>query len=252
MEFVTLSSEWLIFLFCVAVIAGFLDTLAGGGGLITLPALLMSGLAPLEVLGTNKLQGSMGTATATSLLLKKRKIHWADIRGLMLFAFIGATLGAIAVQFVNTEALTLLIPFVLLGIAIYFIISPQPSQIEQTPQLALPLYQRLIIPSIGAYDGAFGPGTGSFFALAGVSCRGLGLIKATATAKPLNFATNLASLLVFIFAGQIAWLVGLIMMGGQFIGAWLGTHSLFHIPVSLLRALVVVMCLAMLIKTVWF
>jgi len=104
------------------------------------------------------------------------------------------------------------------------------------------------VPLIGCYDGLFGPGTGSFFALAGRALRAQSFLEATATAKTLNFSTNFASLIVFIFAGQVIWLVGLTMMVGQFIGAWLGAHCLFKIPVSFLKYLVVVMCFAMLVK----
>ena len=107
-----------------------------------------------------------------------------------------------------------------------------------------------MVPLIGFYDGLFGPGTGSFFTLAGRSLRNQNFLQATAIAKTLNFSTNFASLLVFIFAGQVIWLLGLIMMLGQFIGAWLGSHCLFKIPVQYLRYLVVLMCFAMLIKYV--
>lgn len=111
-----------LFLFAVAIVAGFIDTLAGGGGLLTMPALLVGGVPPLAALGTNKLQGSMGTATATYMMLLKRKILWADIKFLMLFSFIGSSLGAIGVQFINVDALSFIVPSVLLVILIYFIL----------------------------------------------------------------------------------------------------------------------------------
>ena len=126
MEFTSLSFEVLLFLFSIAAIAGFIDTLAGGGGLIALPALMMSGIPPLYALGTNKLQGSMGTATATFIMLRKRRVLWEDVKLLMLAAFIGSTLGTIAVQFVDTAILTFVIPTTLVCIAVYFLISPKP------------------------------------------------------------------------------------------------------------------------------
>ncbi|MBN4842065.1 TSUP family transporter, partial [Citrobacter braakii] len=88
--------------------------------------------------------------------------------------------------------------------------------------------------------------TGSFLAVAGVSLRGLELIKATATAKPLNFATNIASLMVFIFAGHIIWLAGVFMIAGQFFGAWIGSHYLFKVNPKVLRIIIVMICLVML------
>lgn len=248
MEFIGDSNELLAILFLVAIAAGFIDTLAGGGGLITMPALIISGVPPLAVLGTNKLQGSMGTATSTYMMLKHNRIHWHDMKYLMLLAFIGSALGSVAVQFINTDALSFAIPVVLLLIAVYFVISPLPSHIETTPRLSKQKYRYGIVPAIGWYDGMFGPGTGSFFSLAGVALRGQGLINATANAKALNFSTNIASLVIFATAGQVVWLIGVTMMFGQIIGAWLGAHSLFRIKPVYLRAFVVVICMSMLIK----
>ena len=187
LEFVSLPMEILIFLFLIAVTAGLLDTLAGGGGLLTTPALIL-----------------MGTATATYMMIKNRKVKWENVKYLMLYAFIGSVLGTISIQFVNTDILSFVIPIVLLIIAIYFLLSPKPSENRETTKLPTIKYKNLVIPSIGFYDGMFGPGTGSFFALSGVYCRGHDLITSTAIAKPLNFSTNIASLLVFLAAGEIA------------------------------------------------
>jgi uncharacterized protein len=248
LEIFSASYELLSLLFLTAIVAGLLDTLAGGGGLISIPALILSGVPPLSALGTNKLQGSMGTATASFLMLKKKKITWIEIRPLMLLAFLGSALGTLIVQFINTDVLSFIIPIVLLFIAIYFLISPKPSATSTKPKISDTKYSRTVIPAIGFYDGMFGPGTGSFFALAGVMCKGLQLIQSTAIAKPLNFATNLASLIVFIAAGQVVWIVGGVMMIGQVIGAWIGSHCLFKINPAYLRMIVVVMCLSMLVK----
>jgi uncharacterized protein len=247
-ETIHLSFELLAFLFGTAAIAAFLDTLAGGGGLLSLPALILSGLPPLFALGTNKLQGSMGTATATFMMLRKKRVVWKDVKLLMLAAFIGSTLGTCAVQFVDTAMLTFIIPAVLVVIAVYFLFSPLPSESVREPKIALTLYRNLVVPVIGWYDGMFGPGTGSFFALAGVTLQGQGLIQSTAVAKTLNFATNISSLLVFLLAGKVVWTAGLLMMAGQALGAWAGSHCLFIINPRYLRLLIVVMCLGMLVK----
>lgn len=190
----------------------------------------------------------MGTATASYLMLTNRKVRWDDVKKLMLSAFIGAVLGTIAVQFINTEVLAFVIPAVLIFIAIYFLLSPQLQEGEREPRLSNDTYRKFVVPSIGWYDGMFGPGTGSFFALAGVSLRGNGLIDATAIAKTLNFSTNIASLIVFIVAGKVVWIVGGVMMGGQFLGAWGGSHCLFRTNPKYLRLVVVGMSLGMLGK----
>lgn len=238
--------DTLAFLFLAAAIAGFMDTLAGGGGLITIPALVASGIPPLAALGTNKLQSSFGSATSSLLLFKRKKIHWRELRPMMSAAFIGSVIGSIAVQFMDNKVLGFVIPLVLVIIAVYFITAPYLKLESPHARMNNKVYQKTVLPLIGAYDGMFGPGTGSFFAAAGVSFRGLELIKATAIAKPLNFATNIASLIVFIFAGQIVWLAGLTMILGQMLGAWLGSHYLFKIDPKILRLLIVTICLLML------
>ena len=248
MEFSNFSVELLSLLFLVSVIAGLLDTLAGGGGLISIPALILSGMPPLAALGTNKLQGSMGTATASYMMLKNKKVNWGNVKHLMLTAFIGAAFGTVVIQFLNTEVLTFVIPIVLLFIAMYFLISPAPTDTNGKAKLTNRKYTNIVIPFIGFYDGMFGPGTGSFFALSGGACRGHDLITSTAIAKPLNFSTNIASLIIFLVAGHIFWDIGILMMLGQVLGAWLGSHCLFKINPAYLRVIVVLMCSGMLIK----
>ena len=251
MEFSNFSTELLFILFFIATIAGFIDTLAGGGGLITMPALLISGVPPLAALGTNKLQGSVGTATSTYMMLKHKKIHWPDVKHLMFLAFIGSALGSIAVQFINVEILSFIIPSVLLIIAVYFSISPMPINKKSKARLSEKQYKYTVLPIIGWYDGMFGPGTGSFFSLAGVSLRGQNLLSSTAIAKSLNFSTNIASLFIFIIAGKLVLVLGIVMMLGQMIGAWLGSHCLFKINPVYLRIIVVLICLSMLLKYVF-
>ena len=242
------STDILLLLFFIAICAGFLDTLAGGGGLITIPALVLSGVPPLMALGTNKLQACVGVATSSILLFRRGKLDWPALRGLMLAAFIGSVVGTLIIQFVDPAVLGFVIPCVLAIIAVYFICSPFLKLETGKAKLGEAAYRRAVIPVIGAYDGMFGPGTGSFFALAGVSLRGLELIKATAMAKPLNFSTNLASLLVFLLAGQVLWVAGLVMMVGQGLGAWAGSHYLFKVNPILLRVVIVTVCLLMLAR----
>jgi len=248
MEFSQITIELLSMLFIVAVVAGLLDTLAGGGGLISVPALILSGVGPLAALGTNKLQGSMGTATATFIMLKSKRVKWHEVKEVMAFAFAGAIIGAIAIQFIDSSILSYVIPIVISFIGVYFLLSPTPTEQQTKPKISERRYKGIIIPTIGCYDGFFGPGTGSFFTLAGVSLRGHGIINSTAIAKTLNFSTNIASLIIFLIAGKIVWTIGLIMMLGQIIGAWLGAHCLFSINPKYLRILVVIMCFGMLIK----
>jgi hypothetical protein len=248
MDTLLFSPELLLLLLLASLVAGCLDTLAGGGGLITLPALLLAGLPPLQALATNKLQGCMGTATATVMMLRHRRVAWMDVRRPMLTAFAGAACGSMLVQRLDTARLDLVIPVVLAVIAGYFLGSGRLLEQVHPVRLSAALYRNTVVPLVGLYDGMFGPGTGSFYSLAGVALQGQKLLAATAVAKTLNFATNLASLLVFLAAGHVVWQAGLVMMLGQLCGAWIGSHLLFRIPVVYLRLLIVLMCLGMLTR----
>jgi len=248
MDTLLFSPELLLLLLLVSLVAGCLDTLAGGGGLITLPALLLAGLPPLQALATNKLQGCMGTATATVMMLRHRRVAWMDVRRPMLTAFAGAACGSMLVQRLDTARLDLVIPVVLAVIAGYFLGSGRLLEQVHPVRLSAALYRNTVVPLVGLYDGMFGPGTGSFYSLAGVALQGQKLLQATAVAKTLNFATNLASLLVFLVGGHVVWQAGLVMMLGQLCGAWVGSHLLFRIPLLYLRLLIVLMCLGMLTR----
>jgi uncharacterized protein len=242
------TPELLGLLFLIALCAGCLDTLVGGGGLIVLPALVMVGIPPLQALGTNKLQGTMGTATASLMMLRHGKARWSEVKHLMLIAFFAAGVGSLGVQFVDTSFLSFMIPVVLVIVAGYFLLSG--SLLKHLNPIAIrpTLFARGVVPFIGLYDGMFGPGTGSFFSLAGVALRAQPLLQATAMAKTLNFATNFASLLIFVSAGNFVWQAGLCMMAGQAIGAYAGSHILFKINPLYLRALIVLICLGMLTR----
>lgn len=247
----TLHGDMLALLFFVAMAAGFIDALAGGGGLITIPALLLVQIPPLLALGTNKLQGSSGSFTAALTMLRKRQVRFADVRIPFIAAFLGGALGAIAVQQIDPKALDAIIPLILLGIGFYFLLAPNAGEVDGKPRLGDGLYRFVVVPVIGFYDGFFGPGTGSFFSLVGVSLRGQTLISATAVAKVLNFATNFASLILFIAGGKVLWLVGLVMVCGQVIGAYAGTHAAIKGGARLIRPLIVVVCFSMVCRYFW-
>ncbi|BCE02387.1 TSUP family transporter [Marinicellulosiphila megalodicopiae] len=248
-----MAIEILIVLFFVAMLAGMIDTLAGGGGLLTLPALMIAGLPPITAIATNKLQSVIGTGTSTLMMFKNKKVAFKDVKLLMLLSFFGSLMGAMLVLIINTDALEFLIPCILFLILIYFLFAPNLASLENktTSQKQNRIYTYIAVPLIGMYDGVFGPGTGSFFSAATVGLAGKNLRSATAAAKTFNFSTNLAALLIFIIAGKTAWLVGIVMMGGQALGAWLGSHLLFKIDVKYLRALVVLMCALMLAKYIY-
>ena len=247
MDLANYSLEILTFLFFVGMVAGFLDTLVGGGGLLAVPALLLSGIPPIYVLGTNKFQGSMGTGIATLLLFRKKKLNWNAIKYLMLVSFFGSVIGGVIVQFIDTKALSFAIPIVLVFISIYFIISPKPKTTSKD-RVSSKSFDKYAVPAVGFYDGMFGPGAGSFFVMTAVMLKKLEIIQATILAKPLNFASNIAGFIVFFSFGHIAFLIGLIMMAGQLIGAFFGTHYLLKANPLVIRFLIVIMSISMLAR----
>jgi uncharacterized membrane protein YfcA len=248
---VVLSGDVVAFLFIVAILAGFIDSIAGGGGLLTLPALLLVQVPPLSALATNKLQSSFGTLTSSLTMLYKKAVAWPSIRWAFLASLLGSALGTILVHFVDAALLTLLIPVVLIAVALYFGLIKQAGQLEKQSLLTPKQYLYGVVPTIGFYDGFFGPGTGSLFTFANVALMGRTLISATANAKCLNFASNSAALLVFISSGHIAWLLGVVMIGGQVIGAVIGSHVVLSHGQRLIRPLIITVCLLMCAKLLW-
>ena len=241
--------EILVFLFAIGGLAGFLNTLGGCGGLLTIPALLMSGLSPIFALGTHKLQTTVGVGSATLLLFKKKKFLWPKIRSIVITAFLGAIVGAFMVQYINTSTLSIIVPIVLVVTGVYFLVEPSLTKTLFTSKTSYgDTYRDVVIPVIGFYDGMFGPGTGSFFVLASTVYKRIGLITASIIAKPLNFSTNIASVIVFILYGHIVWELALLMMVSQIIGSILGAQYLIKANPTVIRVLIVVVSFAMMIK----
>lgn len=235
----------------IATLAGFIDAMAGGGGLITLPALLLGHLSPIQALATNKMQGTFGALSASLTLLAKRKIDIATVRLPFFASLLGSACGTYLVQSIEPAALDFVTPITLGVIALYFLFAPQAGRVESQPRMGHAAFTRYIVPVIGFYDGFFGPGTGSFFALSGVALRGWDLVRSTAAAKVMNLASNIASLIVFIWGGKIVWVVGLSMMCGQFFGAYLGSLVVVSGGARLIRPLIVTVCLVMLARYMW-
>lgn len=238
----------LVVLALVGFVAGFVDSIAGGGGLLALPSLLLAGLDPVSALATNKLQGTFGTASATHTFWKKGLLHPEKHLPETVLVFIGAALGVVAVAYAPTRLLQAVLPPLLILIALYFALSPKLSVDGSKPKLTYGVFAFVLAPLIGFYDGIFGPGTGSFFMLALVSLFGVGLIEATGRTKLLNFTSNIASLLVFMAGGKIIWTIGITMGLAQLLGAQLGARLAIKNGANIIRPLLVIVCIAMAAK----
>lgn len=247
----SLSYELIGLLFVAGILAGFVDAIAGGGGLIALPVLLFAGLSPAQALATNKLQGSFGTLSSSLYFVRRGLVDLRAVTNMIVCTFVGAALGTILVQQIDPGFLTAVIPVLLILIAIYFLLSPQIGEEDAHQRMGSLAFALTIGFGVGFYDGFFGPGTGSFFAIAFVSLMGFGLTKATAHTKVLNLTSNIASLLFFIAGGQVVWTLGLVMALGQLIGGRLGATLVMLKGSKLVRPLVVCVCILMSIKLLW-
>jgi uncharacterized membrane protein YfcA len=233
------SLEISLVLFALASAAGLVDAIAGGGGLITVPALLWVGLGPVEALATNKAQGVFGTFTATANFVHKGAIEPKRAAFAVACTFVGAACGAALVRHLGGERLAWVIPLLLIAFAIYFLLSPRVSDLDARQRIRAPVFALAVGTGVGFYDGFFGPGTGTFFAMGYVALLGYNLRRATAHTKLLNFTSNLAALLFFLPGGHVVWGVGLTMAAGQLVGAWLGSHLVLRHGTRLVRPVLV-------------
>ncbi|HBO39173.1 MAG TPA: hypothetical protein DD638_10990 [Pasteurellaceae bacterium] len=246
-----LSIEIIGLLFIVAFVAGFIDAIAGGGGLIAIPALLMTGMSPTLALGTNKLQACGGSFSASLYFIRQRAVRISEVWLLLLLTFIGAGMGTILIQLIDSSFIKKVIPFLVFAIGLYFLFTPKLGANDCRQRLTYATFACTAGFIIGFYDGFFGPGTGSLLTLAFVTLLGFNLTKATAHAKVLNFTSNIASLIFFLIGGHILWHVGLVMMVGQYIGANLGAKMVLSKGQSLIRPMVVMMSFIMTLKMIY-
>lgn len=239
------SFELLAILSLVAIFAGFIDAIAGGGGLLTIPALLFTGITPVQAIATNKLQSCFGSFTATRFFIKQKLVSPKKQRWGVLAASIGAMLGAIAIQLFDSGLLVSLLPFALIVIALYLLFTKNFGKAASQSKLSEKNFNTSVITGIGIYDGFFGPGTGTFFTLSYCKLRAMDLIQATAHAKLMNFTTNIVSLVIFIISDQIIWQIGLAMALGQIIGARIGAATAIKQGTDFIRYMTIAVCVAM-------
>lgn len=246
--FADLAPEILLLLLAAAFIAGFIDSIAGGGGLITVPALLLAGFPPVDALGTNKLQGLFGSGSATLAYAAGGHVNLRDQLPSALLSLLGAAAGAILATVLPGDWLRAALPPMLIAIALYFAFGPNLDDLDRARRMTPFMFGLLVVPAIAFYDGLFGPGTGSFFMLAFIALAGFGVLKATAHTKLLNFASNIGGVAAFAVAGAIFWQVGLAMGLCQFLGARLGAGLAMKKGARLIRPLLVVTCVVLALR----
>ncbi len=240
-----------LLLILAAFIAGFVDSIAGGGGLIAVPALLLAGASPLETLSTSKLQASFGAGTAMVAYARAGHVR---LRGQIGMAAVSAGAGAAGATFAHqmpADLLRVIMPVILVAVALFFAFKPGLSDRDSVARMAPAAFTLTFVPLIAAYDGFFGPGTGSFFMLGFVLLAGYGVLRATAHTKMLNFASNVGALAVFATAGHMWWAVGFGMAVAQIGGAALGARLAMRIGARLIKPLLVATSTAMALRLLW-
>jgi len=222
-------------LFATGLVAGFVDSIAGGGGLITLPVLLSLGGNPQQALGTNKLQACFGSASAAWHYSQAGAVNLRDTWRACVFTFIGAIVGTMGVRQIGPNTLKVVIPLLLIAVAVDSLRNPRSGRLDGQPCLARPRFDLVFGLLLGFYDGFFGPGTGTFWTMAFVVGLGFNLTRATAHTKAVNFSSNICSLLVFALAGQVNYVAGTAMGAGQLLGARFGSQMVMKRGTEFIR-----------------
>jgi uncharacterized membrane protein YfcA len=235
-------------LFGTGLAAGFVDTVAGGGGLITLPVLLSLGLSPQDALGTNKFQSSFGSGSAAVHYARAGLIDLQECGRGILFTLIGTSVGAVTVLRIDPAFLRQLIPVLLVGIAIYLMARPRVGFVEIQPRMKAGIFYLLFGLGLGFYDGFFGPGTGSFWAMAFMLFLGFNMTKATGYTKAMNFTSNFFSLVVFIIGRRVHYDYGVVMAAGQLIGARFGARVVIQRGAGFIRPIFLTVVVALTLK----
>ena len=238
-------------LFLTGLVAGLVDAIAGGGGIISLPVLLNLGLSPTLALGTNKLQASFGVVSATRHYANSGLIDWRACRFGIVTTLLGALGGAWAVQRLDAQLLARIIPWLLAAIVVYSMVRPQVGGQDRPPRLGAGTFFTGFGLVLGFYDGFFGPGVGSFWIVALVLLLGCNFLRATAHAKVMNAASNLASLALFALGGEVDYAAGLVMGAGQIVGGRLGAGLAVKRGARFVRPLFLTMVVAAMARLIW-
>ena len=244
MEIVNLSTEIFILLFLTGLIAGFVDSIAGGGGLIALPVLLFVGLPPQAALGTLKLQGSFGTFTAAYNFISKGRIALSEALPGVLFTFAGASGGALLVQSLDPRFINPLITLLLVAVFVYTLFSRNLGKQQSRARMQQLPYYALFGLGLGFYDGFFGPGTGSFWTFSLMVLLGYNMVKSVGYTKVMNFTSHIVALIWFVMGGNVVYTIGFTMAAGQLIGARIGSNLAIARGVRIIRPIYLTVVLA--------
>lgn len=243
-----MGAETLGLLFVVALFAGIVDGMAGGGGLITLPALLMAGLTPAQAIATNKIQALFSVGSAASRFTWAGAVNFRSIWKKALASMVGASVGALLVQILSSQFLSRLAPALLIAVAILFLFSRQFAPEPGRRRISETGFALVAALPIGFYDGFFGPGTGSIYPAALVFLLGRSLEVATAETKILNTVGSAIAAAIFLTGGAIVWQPAVAMVAGAVLGGQIGAHIVLRWGAPLIRVALVVISVVLAIR----
>jgi len=245
------SYEIITLLFFIAILVGFIDSIAGGGGLILIPVLLLVGFPPVYALGTSKFQSVFGKMSSVRYFYKSGEFKINELKSPLLICFISSLIGAYCVQHINTAILQKSLPWLIGLVACYFIFSKNLDNKKNTKKINNNVFWLLVIPLIAYYDGFFGPASGSFFVVCFVSLMGFGIVSATAHTRLFLLVSNIAALITFIYFDHVVWLAGVVMAVGAWIGARYGSEVVHRKGIKIIKPLMLLICFILIINVVF-
>ncbi|MGM9985952.1 MAG: sulfite exporter TauE/SafE family protein [Bacillaceae bacterium] len=243
----------ILFIMGFGFIAAFVDAIAGGGGLISVPALLFTGMPPQLALGTNKLGSTMGSFVSSMTYLRSSHADKKLLKKLIPFTVVGAIIGVFVLRLIPPDKLKPLIIFLLIGITVYTLVKKRAKDGDGHVVLTTGKFLFLITMAcvIGFYDGFFGPGTGSFLIFS-FTLVGMTFLQAGANAKILNFTSNLVSAITFVGLGMVDYKLGIAMGIGMIPGAYIGSHFAIKQGSRLVKPMFIVITVFLIGKQLFF
>ena len=244
---VVLDLQLLLTLCGISFMAGLIDAIAGGGGMLTVPALLTAGLPPHIALGTNKLAASFGSFTASLTFYKKKLFNLHFWRISIAFTAIGAITGTLIVHYLSVEFLDKALPVLILSTAIYTLFVKSEIYNSTLPKVSSLLHKKQAIQGfiLGFYDGVAGPGTGAFWTASSSALYKINILLSCGLARSTNFISNFFSLLTFLYLGYVNVLLGLAMGAFIMLGAWIGAHWAIKLGNKFIKPIFIVVVIMM-------
>jgi uncharacterized membrane protein YfcA len=242
-----LSHFWLLILVAVAFLAGYVDAIAGGGGMVLIPALLFAGVPAVSAMAVNKIVAIAGTSLAVIKYALAKQVHWRLVLWSLLPCLLASFLGGKLALSLSEEVLVWMI-LLCIPVALYFVLTGRKAQSDNSDHKITKA--GLILSPIGFYDGLLGPGTGTYMTIAMRRFLSMDYLRATATTKPLNLATNIGAAIAFLLAGKVIWALAVPMLLANAAGAWVGSHFAIKNGDSFIRKMLVIVLVVMLVANV--